>query len=514
MGAERSRTKKTLLNAGSSLLNKGLTYILQFVSRTVFVYTLSSEYLGISALFSSIITLLSLADLGFGIALPQSLYKPLQENDEDKICSLIKYYAKVYRCIAAVVVLIGIALLPFLGLIIKQENMAIPNIRLIYLLFIAQSSISYLFVYKRSLITADQKNYIVVTLDSIISILTTIVQIVILLITRNYILYLIVAVISTFIKNLVSSAICDKYYPFLKTKREIKKLDSAETKSLSKKIYALFIYKLASSIETGTDNIIITAIFGVVLTGYCSNYTLITTSIAGILMMVMAAAVPSIGNLIVQSNKMQTHKVYDLLNFISFWVYGVCSICTCLMIESCIVLWLGNEYTIPFSIAVMLCMNMYISGVQNVNSNFRNAYGLFYEGRYRPVLMILTNIVSSILLAKVIGITGVFAGTLLSRILTVGTFDPYIVHKYGLQRPLKSYYTTHLAYHAATFAVGAGLYFLLLPWQVNSFFMWILKAAVVFIATNACFALLFARNRNFLELLQRIKGILHGGNKK
>lgn len=217
MTSKDSRTKRTALNAFASLADNLIRLIIKFASRYVFIYTLGQQYLGVSALFSSIITMLSLADLGFGIALPQALYKPLAEKDEERICTILKFYSKVYAIISFVVITIGIALLPFLKWIIAtKDTSGIEHLNIIYVLFIVQAAVSYLFIYKKTLFTADQKNYYVTVIESATSIVSTLCQIAILLLTRNYLLYLVISIVAIIIQNIFISRKCDKYYPFLK----------------------------------------------------------------------------------------------------------------------------------------------------------------------------------------------------------------------------------------------------------------------------------------------------------
>ncbi len=499
-----SRTKKTMLNAITSLADHFIILIIKFASRYIFIFTLGKQYLGVSALFSSIIAILSLADLGFGVALPQALYKPLAKKDEKRVCTILNFYSKVYVVIAIVVIAVGIILLLFLRwIIVDKDTIGIEHIDTIYILFILQSAVSYLFIYKKTLFAADQKDYCITLIESVTSIVSTLCQIAVLLLTHNYLLYLIISIIAIVSQNIFISKKCDKYYPFLKGIKSADKLRTSEIKVLSKKIYALFIYKASIAVENGTDNLVMTAICGIIITGLCSNYTLIIKSVASILMRAMAAATASIGNVIATENKESTYKIYSWLDFIGFWVYSVCGICMVILINPFIKLVLGSEYLIGMSTVVILCTNFYICGTQSVNSNFRNAYGLFYEGRYRPVCMIIVNVVSSIILAKYIGITGIFIGTLLSRIFTVGTFDPFIVFKYGLEIPLVNYYKAHGIYHIITFIVGFVLFFIFEKWTTPSLVWWALKAMCLFISINIVYIILFFRHKAFIEL--RIK---------
>lgn len=504
-----SRTRNTIFNAAANLGNNLIKVLLKFISRYVFIYTLGQQYLGVSALFSSIITMLSLADLGFSIALPQALYKPLAEKDENRVCTIMNFYSKVYCIIAICIVVIGILLLPVMKVLIAaKDTTGISDIEIIYVLFILQSAVSYLFIYKRTLFTADQKHYYITAVETVSTIILTVAQIAILLLTRNYLLYLSSSIAAIILQNLYISHQCDKRYPYLRNIRCAQKMSGDETKVLSKKIYALFIYKAAIAVETGTDNLVMTGICGLVITGLCSNYTLISTSLAGILGMVMSAATASIGNVIVTENKQNTYKIYSLLDFIGFWVYGVCGICLAVLINPFVDTWLGDQFVLDIIPIAVLCVNFYICGVQNVNSTFRNAFGLFYEGRYRPVCMILVNLGASVILARYIGVTGIFIGTLLSRLLTVGTFDPYIVFKHGLNQPLKLYYKSHLLYHITTLATGLIVFAIFQGWHTTGFAMWTVKAVCVFAVVNLIYMLVMHKNENYTEMKHRVGEII------
>ena len=502
-----SRTVNSIRNFAVNFLNKGVSLIVKFGLRTVFIYTLSQEYLGVNGLFSNILTLLSLADLGFGLALPYSLYKPLKEKNNVQIRAIMSFYSRVYLIVGAVVLIIGLSISPFLNYFVKGGE-GIPNLHLIYSLFVINSAASYLFIYKRTLITADQKDYLVTSIDAFMQFAIAGCQIVILFLFHNYIGYLLVQIVGTICTNLLISQRCDKIFPFLKDKSEIK-LSRNEIGRTGKDIYALMLYKIASAVETGTDNIIVSTFVGIVAVGTLSNYTLIIQSVQQILQIMFSSMTASIGNLIVSESKDHTYKVYRALNFVSFWFYGVVAVCMLVLIQPFISsVWLNNEFLIDCKVSAMLIINFYICGTQNMNSSFRNAYGLFWQARYRPVLMVIVNIVSSIVLVKTIGLVGVFIGTALSRILTVGLMDPYVVHKYGLKQNVRQYHIDYVLYFAC---MGSG-YFLvnyLLMWlEPSSLLLWIGKGILTFGLINIWFFVLFFRTERFKYLKDTFIGLI------
>lgn len=491
----QSRSKKSALNIITVFINKFLSLIIKFVVRTFFIYYLGVEYLGINGLFLSIIALLSLADLGFSIALPQSLYKPLAEKNTKKISALMQFYSRIYSFIGTSVLLIGLIIVPFLPYIIK-DNTSVESINLIFILFVINASISYFFSYKRSLIIADQKGYIISTIEWIFSMVLGILQIIILIIFKDFILYLLAAIAITLAQNIYISLKCNQMYPFIKDK-EKNTLESNELKKLTKNIFALFIYKVAMAVETSIDNIVISIFLGITLVGIYSNYSLIILSLQGILMVAINSLTASIGNLIIKEGKEKVYNVFSAINLFSSWLYGLLSVIILILVNPFILLWVGEDFVLSIEVLIVLSINLYVFGSHNTTSAFRNAYGLFWEARFRPVLMVFLNIVLSILLVQVLGLIGVFIASLISRLVTVGIMDPYIVHKYGFEKNVLPYHMKKIKYFMKI-ALSATLTIILTYWIADeSFFNLAIKALVIFITMNVILLLIFRRTEEF-----------------
>lgn len=502
----KSRVAKSFANITSSFFNKILTIVVKFVVRTVFIYTLGKEYLGLNGIFSSIISLLSLADLGFGIALPFSLYKPLVENDKKKIHSIMSFYSKVYMVVGISVLVIGVSLVPFLPFIIK-EMPDIPHIRLIYLLYVVNSAVTYFFIYKKSLIVADQKGYIVAFIESLFSLVLGIVQIVFLFVFRNYIFYLILGIIASILQNIFISYKCTKQYPYIKGKSELK-LDKSEIKSLSKNVVALFIYKVAMVVETSIDNVIISIFIGITSVGLYSNYLLIIDSLKSMLMIIFNSLMPSVGNVVASEKTEKSYLLYKSINLLSIILYGISAIAIFVLINPFIKLWVGETYVLDFSAVLALSINFYIFGSQNTNSSFRNAYGLFWEGRFRPVMMSISNVLFSVILVKPFGLTGVFIGTIISRIISVGIFDPYIIHKHAFKLPVRFYYYTKIKHGVIVLITGIIAQRLSSLIVVNSIFMWVIDALIVCIVSGTLLLIVFWRTDEFKYVKTIVEGLV------
>lgn len=505
---QRSRTENSIINSAMSIVTQVLTVVLNFAVKTVFIKMLNDEYLGVNGLFTNIITMLSLADLGIGIAIPYSLYKPLAKKDEHKINVLMNFYKKVYTIIGIAVLLIGLSLTPFLGLIIKDIPKNVPHLSLIYILFVIHSASSYFFVYKKFLIDSDQKGYITSRIIFTFSTLLSIIQIILLVTTKNYILFLLSSIILVIIQNIYISSKANKLYPFIKNKTD-EKLEKEDMEGIKKNVSSLFIYKVGTVIMNGTDNIIISKFIGLIIVGFYSNYVLIINSITTVLNQIFNAITSSIGNLVVTTNKKRSKEVYDNLNFANFWLYALFGVCIIVLINPFINIWIGKKYVMGFSIVFLLVLNFYVLGMQSVTNSFRNAYGLFWIAKYRPIIMVIINIVISVVLVQFIGIEGVLIGTLISRLLTTAWLDPYIVHKYGFEISPKSYYVDYLKYLVIFTAISIILNYFVSMITINNIFILILIAILVVISVNVILVLLFFKTSEFNYFYDKIKKIRH-----
>lgn len=505
---QRSRTENSIINSAMSIVTQVLTVVLNFAVKTVFIKMLNDEYLGVNGLFTNIITMLSLADLGIGIAIPYSLYKPLAKKDEHKINVLMNFYKKVYTIIGIAVLLIGLSLTPFLGLIIKDIPKNVPHLSLIYILFVIHSASSYFFVYKKFLIDSDQKGYITSRIIFTFSTLLSIIQIILLVTTKNYILFLLSSIILVIIQNIYISSKANKLYPFIKNKTD-EKLEKEDMEGIKKNVSSLFIYKVGTVIMNGTDNIIISKFIGLIIVGFYSNYVLIINSITTVLNQIFNAITSSIGNLVVTTNKKRSKEVYDNLNFANFWLYALFGVCIIVLINPFINIWIGKKYVMGFSIVFLLVLNFYVLGMQSVTNSFRNAYGLFWIAKYRPIIMVIINIVISVVLVQFIGIEGVLIGTLISRLVTTAWLDPYIVHKYGFEISPKSYYIDYLKYLVIFIAISIILNYFVSMVAINNIFILILIAILVVISVNVILVLLFFKTSEFNYFYDKIKKIRH-----
>lgn len=441
-----SRINNSIKNSIFGIIVQVSNVLLGFATRTVFVKCLSTEYLGVNGLFTNILTMLSLAELGVGSAIVYNMYKPISENDTVKIAKLMNLYRDAYRIIGCVVAVIGLCLVPFLDYIIKDQP-NIDGLTLIYILFLGNTVSSYFFAYKRSIFSADQRERTLHKFKLLFYVIRSIGQIIILIIFKNFILYLIIQILCTIFENISVAAFADIKYPFLKQyKKEY--LNKDERKTIFNDIKALFIYKIGGTALDGTDNIILSAFVGVIWVGKLSNYTLITGSLSMLLNQITSSVTASVGNFVAQEKSSEYEKLLNRVTFVNFVFYGLSTVCMVTLISPFITLWIGNEYLLDFSVAFVLGINFYIIGMMNSIWTFRSTMGLFVHGKWRPLISAIINIIVSIWWAKYLGLIGVLLGTTFTRLVTNVWYDPLVVYKYGLHKKPYKYYLKWILYFA------------------------------------------------------------------
>ena len=342
-----SRTSNSLKNVRYATLLKLLVVVVNFLARRVFITVLTDEYLGLNGTFANILSVLSLAELGVGTAITFSMYQPLAEHDDERLLSLMALYRKYYRIIGCVIAVVGAALTPALPYLI-HDIPNVPHIEIIYLMFVFDSAMSYFFVYKQSIITADQKQYIVTTYQNITAVCMVLVQIVLLLITKNYFVYLSVKLVSTMTNNMLLARKADKLYPFLK-KKEIQPLPADVQQGISRNIRATMMHRIGSVVVFETDNVLIMYFIGAIAVGFYSNYLMITRGLQDIYILIYRAITASVGNLCAEEDKSHAQEVFWKLDFFTRWLYGFSSICLLVLLNPFISsVWLKENYLCEF----------------------------------------------------------------------------------------------------------------------------------------------------------------------
>lgn len=455
----KSRTENSIRNTGFALLGQASAIILSFITRTVFIQNLGAAYLGINGLFTNILSVLSFAELGFGTAIIYAMYKPLAENDQKQIAALMHFYSRIYRFVGIFVLTAGCCLIPVLPFLVGDVSGIppdLPPLWVVYLLFLLNSSASYFFNYKRSIILASQNGHIDSLNTLTFNLLRNVLQIVVILVWNAYILFLVVQILCTFLGNVCISVKADKLFPYLKEHRN-EKLDKKSLRSILKNVLAMACHKLGSVVVSGTDNILISMFVGVAATGYYSNYTLVTSTVRSFYLQLFSPVTASVGNLVAEKSSEESYLFFKKLLFINAYIAVFCTTCLTTLINPFIAVLWGSEYEFPFYIVAFLMLNFFVTCMRQSSCMFIDASGLFWQVRWKSVLEAVINLAASVLLARTfhLGIFGVVAGTTISTLTTNFWWEPYAVFKYAFGKKLRYYFADYLKYALPMFLVIA-----------------------------------------------------------
>lgn len=500
------RVSHSIRNIITALIGQVLGIILSFIGRMVFINVLGTEYLGVNGLFTNLLSILCLAEMGVGAAIIYSLYKPLATKNTREIKALMHFYEVAYRIIGSTIFLLGIGVVPFLNYIIKDQP-DIPHLTLIYLLFLINTVSSYFFAYKRSLIIADQKNYITTIYRYGFYILLNIIQIAILIGTKNFILFLIVQIITTILENLMVARRADKMYPFLREGEKVK-LDKVSRQKITKNIRAMMCHRIGGVVVNGTDNILISSFVGLAWVGLYSNYYLIINAINIIVGQIFSAVTASVGNLNALESKKKSYRIYKCSLFANFWIAGFCSISLWILFNPFINLWIGEKYLFESILVLILVINFYITMVRKTTLVYKDAMGLFWYDRYKPLFEAIINIVVSVLLAPQLGIAGVFIGTFVSTITTSFWVEPYILYKYGFEMKVRDYFYRYMKYTVIILVTGVITHQMCTVFTGVTWMSLFGRATICLIVPNLIFLGCFYRTDEFEYFWKLFQGIL------
>lgn len=505
-----SRIDNSLKNMKFGAIGYFLSYIFTFATRRVFVLFLSIEYLGLNGLFSNILSMLSLAELGIGTAICFSLYKPLAFGETEKIQALMQLYKKAYTLIGSLVIVVGLSFIPLLPFLLGEVP-DIPHLNSIYALFVIDSGISYFLSYKRTILVADQKKYIDSNFYYGFQIVKALLQIIVLLLTGNYILFLLIMLGTTISENLVIRHRINQMYPYLRN-MEKKSLSKDEKTKIKKNVYALTFHKIGGVVVNGTDSILIVKFVSLASAGINSNYLMVTTALRKVISIIFTSLTASIGNLAVEKQGAGSKAFFDQLDFLSSWIFGFSAISLLALFNPFISLWLGPEYLFDHKVVFVIVLNFYLTGMLLPVRTFNASMGLFWYDRYKPIFESLVNLGFSIYLVTRIGLVGVLIGTAISTITVCFWFEPYVVFRFGFELPVFSYFKNYVRYTLTTFIIGwitfKGVASIVIT---NDFIDFLVSMAVCALLPNFLYLLIYFRNKEFIKLYKLFLRIIKKG---
>lgn len=499
------RVKSATRNIAFGYIGQLATALMSFVLRKIFILHLSETLLGVNSLYTNILSILNMAELGIGTALNFSLYGPVARGEKEKIKSYMQMYRKAYHTIALVVAVIGLAMTPFLPVFIRNPgDNTLRDLTIYYFIFLFNTVSSYFVAYKYSLINAEQKNYIQTNIITITKVITVFFQIIVVVVTENFYLFLITDAFIQLIQKIFVSRYLDNMYPYLKEK-DVQKLSKEESDNVWTKTKALVFHKVGDVARLQTDALIISSFIEVTMAGVVDNYNMVISTVSNFVNIIFNSVISSFGNLIATESKEKQYSMFRVYRFFASWIYGFSCVGFMVLLTPLIRLWLGDRWILTSAAVYCILIDYYFKGDRIVLSNYKTAAGVFEPDKYLALIQGAVNLVISIVLVQTsLGITGVYIGTIVSGLIANIT-KPVII--YGTCFDKKAY-----GYFLDTAKYLTSMVFVLLLCQFISTKViatltipsFLLMAVIITVIFNGLYFLLYGRSEEFKYIRDKV----------
>ena len=506
MGRTRLAAKNILFGYVGQLA----TAVLGFVLKQVFITQLGDTLNGVNGLYTGILSMLNIAELGVGTAMNFALYKPVAEQDREKVKSLMRAYARAYHTIGFVIAAVGLALAPFLRVFIRDPGSnSWRDLTLYYLIFLFNTVSGYFVSYKYSLCNAEQRNYIQTNIASVTKLITTSAQIVILVTTKSFYTYLLTDMFVQLAQKFFVNWYLNRRYPYL-TEKNAEPLDPGESTMIRTKVKALIWMKIGDVARTQTDSLIISSFIAVETSGFVDNYNQVINSVANFAHIIFNSLVSGLGNVVATETKKRQKEIFLVYRFFAAWIYGYIAVAFFILLTPFVgYLWLDPNHILGAAAIDLILLDFLFKGERIVLMNFKTAAGVFEPDKYLPAIQGLVNLVLSIWLVIRIGLPGVYIGTVVSGILA-NIVKPFIIARTCFDESPAGYFLEDLKYYGVTFLLTGVLY--LVSQRVlahTTWFTWILMALIVTVVFNGGFVLFFHRTHEFGYMQNMVRARLH-----
>lgn len=498
-----SRLNNTARNIKWGVIGQVLTIVFNFASRTVFLYCFSKEYVGVGSLFLGIFSVLSLADLGMETSMTVHLYKPLADKNKTLILSYLQFYKKTYYYIAAVITGLGLLLLPFIDEIVDIPS-GVEDVQWIYILSLANTTVSYLFIYRKILLVADQKKYLTDILQYVRMISQFAVMIPILLLTKNYLMYLGIQIFFTILYNFVVMYKSKKVYPYIDN--ECTPLDYENRKIIKRDMVALSLHRIGDVVNQNAVTLLTGSFISVIAVAIFSNYQILITNVKTLMDKVYYSISPSVGNLAAEGIIEKAHSVLMKFFFASFWLACFTATCLFCLLNPFIELWIGESYLFDMQLVALIVVSFIIVNMRKPALIFKEAYGFFANDQWRPLVESAINVTVSIVLVKSfnLGLRGIFIGGIVASITTSWWIEPYILYSKGFNMSCKRYFIKYIEY-VFVIILALSLTYLACSQLPNGVIAFIVRIAICLIIPNLVVIFIYHRNDNFKWMVGLVK---------
>ncbi len=499
------RSKNAARNMVFGTISKIYNLIVPFIMRTIMIYTLGMAYTGLNSLFSSVLSVLNLAELGVGSAMVFSMYKPIAEDDTKKLCALMRLYKIYYRVIGLVIMVLGLLITPAIPYLIKSDVPPDINIYVLYLMNLFMTVLSYwLFAYKNCLLFAHQRNDIGDKIGYVINTVKYVAQILVLVLFKNYYVYILVAMFMGVVSNIVTAVVVDKLYPQYKAVGELSK---SEVRNINQKVKDLFTAKIGSIVINSSDTIVISAFLGLEALALYQNYYFILSSVYGFVALITGSSLAGIGNSLVTESREKNFKDLKTFSFIISWISGFCVCCFACLYQPFMELWVGDKNLLSYGMVILFCIYFFVQQIQGLLLLYKDASGMWHEDKFRPLVTALANLIMNIVMVQFWGLYGILLSTILS-ILLIGM--PWLLHNLftTLFRTSPVRYIGRLLLYALIAVVSCAMCIFCTGFEFSSIILTLFVRLVICgIIPNVIFFVLFRKTDEFKSFVNIICGL-------
>ena len=498
------RRKRSILNIFGSLGSYSVSVIFNFLTQMYIVKLLGVEYSGINGLFTNILTMLSIAELGIGITIIYKLYDPIAKKDTEGIKAWLNFYKICYRVVAISVLVVGLLVTPFITMIVGKTAIR-ESIKILYIISLLDTVLSYCMTYKRSLIYADQKNYIINIVHIGYTVFMNTTQIFVLFVLKDYTVFLLIKLVYRLLENIILNVYANKNYPYIKEKPQ--EITKTEKRDVFDRVRSMILQKISYVFNKGIDSVVITSMLGLSVSGYYANYNLIVSSITAIIFQIVSSMTASVGNLLTERNHEKSYSVYKKINMLDslLTAFGVCGFIS--VINDFITLWIGSKYILNSFIVVSFGIFIYSDSIRRTMTLFKDSAGICKEDKYNYLVMALINLVCSVVLCKFIGMSGVILGTAISYIYLILYSYPKYIFKPIFQKKAILYYMENGKYLLMIVVSSLMSYYVTSMVDVRSLiFQIVLKGILSILIVMVCFIIFFFKSEEITNFKKRILG--------
>lgn len=504
------RLKNSIRNVCGALINKATAIIFPFVIRTIILYFLGTEYAGLSSLFTSILQILSLSELGIGSAIVFSMYKPVAEGNNAEINALLRLYRKFYYIIGIVIFLVGIILIPLIPKLINGTYPSDINLYVLYLIYLSNTILSYfLFAYKVSILNAFQRSDIESNLTTIINMGMYIIQIIMLIFFRNYYLYIIWIPVATILINVVRSHIVDKQYPDIHCIGEV---SSEVKKDIFKRVGALIGHQISGTVNCSLDNIVVSAFLGLKVVAQYGNYYYVVSALSGVMQVTFNALTASIGNSLIKETKEKNLSDFYGLQYINSWMVGWICITMLCIYQDFMKLWAGTDLLFTFDIVVIFIVYFYTWQIRRTVLTYKNAAGMWWADKLKPYVSVVVNLILNFSLVGVCGIYGVLLSTIICYIFIEAPWETHALFKEYFKKKTNIYWKNMLKYTILTIVLMVVTYSVCVCVKMSGVIAILIKGGICFILPNILWILCTFKSNEFTRVYCVVKKMMKNNN--